>query len=445
MRAFPPGAGISPALNYAMSEPAIRVQNMGKHYRLGTDTSSNSRFRYKSLSETLSNGISRVKRGRGQKPAPSGPSFWALRDVSFEVEPGDVVGIIGRNGAGKSTLLKILSRITEPTKGYAEINGRVGSLLEVGTGFHPELTGRENIYLNGAILGMTQAEIRKKFDEIVAFSEVEQFLDTTVKHYSSGMYTRLAFAVAAHLDTEILVVDEVLAVGDAEFQKKCLGKMQSVAHREGRTVLFVSHNMAAISQLTRRCVLLSKGEIEYAGDPTAAVEKYLQGAGGVAATDFDVEHLPRKYAGTMAARILRLNFDRPLAHFSPEEDFSFQATVRAKEDLSRLRFSMTIFTTDGQPVGSCFGPEQLTLAAGETARVQVTLPCPRLAPGHYHCGIGIGKGNHRTGHTDYDVVLDTLPFEAVPAEGDGGTVSQWTLSWGRIIFQDLDSQLLERL
>ena len=206
-----------------------------------------------------------VVRGRQIVQGDEVEEFWALKNVSFEVKQGEVVGIIGRNGAGKSTLLKILSRITEPTEGRVMLRGRVASLLEVGTGFHPELTGRENIFLNGAILGMTQQEIRKKFDEIVAFAEVERFLDTPVKHYSSGMYVRLAFAVAAHLEPEILIIDEVLAVGDAEFQKKCLGKMGEVSRREGRTVLFVSHNMASIGELTRRALLLESGRIAAIG------------------------------------------------------------------------------------------------------------------------------------------------------------------------------------
>ena len=201
--------------------------------------------------------------------------FWALKDVSFEIKAGDVVGIIGRNGAGKSTLLKILSRITEPTEGRITLNGRVASLLEVGTGFHPELTGRENIYLNGTILGMMRREITKKFDEIVAFAEVEKFLDTPVKRYSSGMYVRLAFAVAAHLEPEILIVDEVLAVGDAQFQKKCLGKMQDVSRQEGRTVLFVSHNMSAITSLCNRVILLNKGTVQFNGSPQEGIDLYM--------------------------------------------------------------------------------------------------------------------------------------------------------------------------
>jgi lipopolysaccharide transport system ATP-binding protein len=200
--------------------------------------------------------------------------FWALRDVSFEITPGEVVGIIGRNGAGKSTLLKLLSRITTPTEGLVELHGRVGSLLEVGTGFHPELSGRENIFLNGAVLGMKRAEIERKFDEIVAFAEVEEFIDTPVKRYSSGMYVRLAFAVAAHLEPEILVIDEVLAVGDAEFQKKCLGKMNSIANREGRTVLFVSHNMIAVQNLCSRAILLDRGKLLFDGDVRQCLELY---------------------------------------------------------------------------------------------------------------------------------------------------------------------------
>src|SRR5438552_3719664 len=223
-----------------MAAPMIEVKGLSKRYRLGT-------FGARSLrdeAEAVWNRL-RGKAARAESPA----DFWALQDVSFSVEPGEVIGIIGRNGAGKSTLLKILSRITEPTAGEVILNGRAASLLEVGTGFHPELSGRENIFLNGAILGMTQREIRKKFDEIVAFADVERFLDTPVKRYSSGMYVRLAFAVAAHLEPEILVIDEVLAVGDHEFQQKCLGKMHSVASKEGRTVLFVSHNLAAINEL----------------------------------------------------------------------------------------------------------------------------------------------------------------------------------------------------
>ena len=260
-----------------MSEIAIRVENLSKQYRIGGPQAG-----YKTIRESLTEAVGAPFRRlssvvRGQPSTVSNETIWALKDVSFEVQRGEVVGIIGRNGAGKTTLLKVLSRITEPTEGHAEIHGRVGSLLEVGTGFHPELTGRENIYLNGAILGMKKAEIERKFDEIVAFAEIEKFMDTPVKHYSSGMYVRLAFAVAAHLEPEILLVDEVLAVGDAAFQKKCLGKMGDVA-KEGRTVLLVSHNMGAIQGLCPRAIWINDGSIVADGEAKSIVGQYIDSA-----------------------------------------------------------------------------------------------------------------------------------------------------------------------
>ncbi len=261
----------------------ITVENLGKKYTLQHQQ----RESYTALRDVIANGVAsfgkRVaqpfRRSLNAPPSSlnsTSEEFWALKDVSFEVKQGNRIGIIGRNGAGKSTLLKILSRITEPTTGSVRIKGRVASLLEVGTGFHPELSGRENIYLNGAILGMSRSEIRKKFDEIVDFAEIERFLDTPVKRYSSGMYVRLAFAVAAHLEPEILVVDEVLAVGDALFQKKCLGKMKEVSACEGRTVLFVSHNLQAVRQLCSRCLLVKAGQLVADATPVQAIESYLQ-------------------------------------------------------------------------------------------------------------------------------------------------------------------------
>ena len=259
-----------------MSDVVIRIENLGKKYRIQHQQ----RERYTALRDVIAHRAKSLFRNL-QSPISipqSEEDFWALKDVSFEIKQGEVVGIIGRNGAGKSTLLKILSRITEPTTGRVSIKGRIASLLEVGTGFHPELTGRENVYLNGAILGMSRVEVARKFDEIVDFAEIEKFLDTPVKRYSSGMYMRLAFAVAAHLEPEILVVDEVLAVGDAEFQKKCLGKMSEVAHG-GRTILFVSHNMAAIKSLTTRGLLLQKGALVFDGVSGAAIEQYTRKLG----------------------------------------------------------------------------------------------------------------------------------------------------------------------
>lgn len=252
-----------------MSQPIITVQNLSKQFRLGANSYANLNLR-----EAFAARLRAPLRTRQNNRDAPEESIWALRDVSFEIQPGEVVGIIGRNGAGKSTLLKILSRITEPTAGRAELYGRVGSLLEVGTGFHPELTGRENIYLNGAVLGMKHAEIERQFDEIVAFAEIDRFLDTPVKRYSSGMYMRLAFAVAAHLDPEILLVDEVLAVGDLAFQKKCLGKMKDVA-QHGRTVLFVSHNLQSIVALCSRALFVESGQLVDDGSAAKVVENYL--------------------------------------------------------------------------------------------------------------------------------------------------------------------------
>lgn len=251
-------------------KPIIEIENLSKCYRIGTNKEP-----YLSLRDEVAKFASRLRPGV-KNQGQSEQDFWALDDVSFSVQEGEAVGIIGRNGAGKSTLLKILSQITPPTKGQITMRGRVASLLEVGTGFHPELTGRENIFLNGAILGMSRTEIRRKFDEIVAFAEVEKFLDTPVKRYSSGMYVRLAFAVAAHLEPEILVVDEVLAVGDAQFQKKCLGKMGEVA-KGGRTVLFVSHNMAAVEALCSRCVLIHNGKLKSFGPTSTVMNDYIEG------------------------------------------------------------------------------------------------------------------------------------------------------------------------
>ena len=282
----------------------IRVENLGKKYLLWHQVGGG-RHRYVALRDVLAYKFKSLFQSHVDNGEQAREEFWALKNVSFEIQQGEAVGIIGRNGAGKSTLLKLLSRITEPSEGQIELEGRVASLLEVGTGFHPELTGRENIYLNGAVLGMTRVEIKRKFDEMVAFAEVEKFLDTPVKHFSSGMYMRLAFAVAAHLEPEILVVDEVLAVGDAAFQKKCLGKMQDVSRSEGRTVLFVSHNMDAIARLCTQCFYLVRGELKMIGTPQEAIKAYSESSRQVSA-DVDLASLPRLFESTPEARLLRL-------------------------------------------------------------------------------------------------------------------------------------------
>ncbi len=282
-----------------MSELAIRLRGISKQYHIGRRQEDRGGVR-NVLSRAIVGPLHRAGRLLvGKANHSSDQSFWALRDVSFDVKHGEIVGVIGRNGAGKSTLMKIMCRITDPSEGYGQINGRVGSLLEVGTGFHPELTGRENLFLNGAILGMRKAEIKRKFDEIVAFAEIDKFIDTPVKHYSSGMYVRLAFAVAAHLEPEILLVDEVLAVGDAAFQRKCLGKMNEVS-KGGRTVILISHNMAAIENLCHKGVVIDQGKVTFAGDTGQAIDHYLQAYG--ASTNRQFSHVIDLTAATSRSK-----------------------------------------------------------------------------------------------------------------------------------------------
>jgi lipopolysaccharide transport system ATP-binding protein len=424
-----------------MPDTVISVEDLSKRYLVGHRSAQ--REAYTALRDVIARearnfGRKAVDfvRGRQIVQGDEIEEFWALKNASFEVTRGEVVGIIGRNGAGKSTLLKILSRITEPTEGRVLLRGRVASLLEVGTGFHPELTGRENIFLNGAILGMTRREIRAKFDEIVAFAEVEKFLDIPVKHYSSGMYVRLAFAVAAHLEPEILIVDEVLAVGDTKFQEKCLGKMKDVAAL-GRTILFVSHNMSAIMQLTNRVILLAGGIINFVGGSREAVEEYTQGEHLKARTVYEVGNLERRYQGTGAARILSLRFDRTMPHFEFGEPIQFIVRVRAAHVFKRLRVSMTVFAADGYPIGSTPSPEIDGLNAGEEREVGITLASACLAPGSYYCGVSVGSGSRGDG-LEYDTVLDTLFFEVGPESTPSGSIVPWVRgSLGSICFPDL--------
>jgi lipopolysaccharide transport system ATP-binding protein len=330
-----------------MSDKAIRIEDLSKLYHIGEHQGS-----YKTLRETIVNIFSAPFRHLSHNPLssvlnPRSDTIWALKDISFEVERGEVVGIIGRNGAGKTTLLKILSRITEPTEGWAEIRGRVGSLLEVGTGFHPELTGRENIYLNGAILGMSKTELNRKFDEIVAFAEIEKFIDTPVKRYSSGMYVRLAFAVAAHLEPEILLVDEVLAVGDAAFQKKCLGKMGDVA-KEGRTVLFVSHNMQAINILCGRVFLIEEGRIQMGGPTREVVEKYLESKDSqVPEVTWEFENAPGKEVAKLSAvRVLNEHGKARYDH-NMDQSITLELEFWVRRPNSELNPSFHVYNQQG--------------------------------------------------------------------------------------------------
>lgn len=335
---------------------AIKTENLSKIYRLGeigTGTISRDLERWWAKMRGKEDPF--LKIGQANDRAVKGESdiVYSLRDINFEIQQGEAVGIIGKNGAGKSTLLKILSRVTSPTTGKIEIKGRIASLLEVGTGFHPELTGRENIYLNGAILGMRKKEITRKLDEIIDFSGVERYIDTPVKRYSSGMYVRLAFAVAAHLESEVLIVDEVLAVGDADFQKKCLGKMKDVSTNDGRTILFVSHNLSAIKSLCKQGIILDKGIISYNGDANTAVSRYLSG-NILDSQNGEIPHnFYRKYSSEICkfTRLLLLNnFNHTSNAFLLHETITFEIGIEAKKKIDDVCISVIINSNDGQPL-----------------------------------------------------------------------------------------------
>jgi lipopolysaccharide transport system ATP-binding protein len=370
-------------LHFTMADWIVKVENLGKRYRLRHQQQ---RQRYVALREVIANRFKGIF-CRARPAAPTAEDFWAVKDVSFEINQGQVVGIIGRNGAGKSTVLKLLSRITKPTEGRVRLRGRVASLLEVGTGFHPELTGRENIFLNGAILGMTRAEIRRKFDEIVAFAEIEQFLDTAVKRYSSGMYVRLAFAVAAHLEPEILIVDEVLAVGDAEFQKKCLGKMRDVATC-GRTILFVSHNMQAVSLLCSRALLLRGGSLAYDGTVPETIDRYMPTLASANGNSESPDHRP----GSGEYRFMRANPVREYFGGADEKIVEFEIQRRSK-GVGRMWLSAHVVDSIGTIVSQFDSRLVGTLVADfEQLAGQVRFTSPWLKPGNYRLDLFICAG-----------------------------------------------------
>ncbi|MFY9621694.1 MAG: ABC transporter ATP-binding protein [Pyrinomonadaceae bacterium] len=385
-------------------KPIISAHQVSKQYRIGSRQESQTTLR-EAISGTLRSPLARLRKRRDN-------ILWALRDVSFDVMPGDVLGVIGRNGAGKSTLLKVLSRITEPTAGRIEIYGRIASLLEVGTGFHPELTGRENIYLNGAILGMKRTEIDRKFDEIVAFAEIERFLDTPVKHYSSGMYVRLAFAVAAHLEPDILVIDEVLAVGDAAFQSKCLGKMGEVA-KHGRTVVFVSHYMGAVTQLCDKALLLEQGAIVKQGDTERVIECYVNrvSSGGDGAFTADA-HTDKDI---VIAGVQSLDSDgNPKSFFNHKEPIVIAVTCKINRWLSNSVMGFFVRDHRGRKIFTTKNPEWSQLGQNnKEIQVTATLPLALLVPGKYMFTFAVTLPN--TGVVDW--VEDVLPITIV----DGGS------------------------
>ncbi len=406
-----------------MADTVIKVEHLFKEYRLGV-------INHGSLHKDLQALWARL---RGKEDpnsllvSPHGESLenqdriLALNDINFEVKRGEVLGIIGANGSGKSTLLKILSRVTAPTKGTVKIKGRIGSLLEVGTGFHPELTGRENIFMNGAILGMKRREIAKKLDEIIDFSGIEKFIDTPVKRYSSGMYVRLAFAVAAHLDPEILVVDEVLAVGDAEFQKKCLGKMQDVSG-EGRTVLFVSHNMAAVRKLCTRGILLENGEICGLGDIDYVINDYLFKESVVSDVKVDLRRFERRKGNgngkVLFQEIAFFNKGKPSNKYSIGDDLVFIMTLYSQELVQDIKIAFQLFTSQDIPIGNIVDTDsgfQIDSING-VLKIQVTLSDIRFYPNQYQLGLWVGNVDSVE---RYDYLERCAVFEVV----DGGKLT----------------------
>ena len=393
-----------------MSETAIRVERLSKLYRISHLASQ------RTVRDAVHHGMRLVWRRLRWNARPTREEFWALRDVNFEVKRGEVVGIIGRNGAGKSTLLKVLSRITEATTGRITLRGRIASLLEVGTGFHPELSGRDNIYLNGAIHGLTRAEINRKFDEIVEFADVTRFLDTPVKRYSSGMYVRLAFAVAAHLEPDILVVDEVLAVGDAAFQKKCLGKIREVSSAEGRTVLFVSHNLSSVRQLCTRAILLEQGRVAFDGAPAAAISAYTQND----KTKSEYKHI----AGDGAARITRLKMHGDAGAGASAPIFGeivIEIQFEAKPSAGSLEFFILVYSDEGECIAASFQTDSCPrLGAGSGGgKISVAFRNP-FAPGRYLVSAGIFDPFRQF----HDWVEFAESFEVLPGFADGRAFDQ---------------------
>jgi lipopolysaccharide transport system ATP-binding protein len=403
---------------------AISVNNLGKQYKIGA---AQGKFQYNMFRDVIMDTVMmpvrvfQALRGKGMRGTSGTSTIWALKDVSFDLEEGKVLGIIGRNGAGKSTLLKILSRVTEPTTGLVTVRGRVGSLLEVGTGFHPELTGRENIYMNGAILGMKRAEIDSKFDEIVDFSEVSQFIDTPVKRYSSGMYLRLAFAVAAHLEPEILVVDEVLAVGDAEFQRKCLGKMGDVA-QQGRTVLFVSHNMSAILRLTQEAIVLNKGQMIMRGPTQEAVDFYLSsGQAQAGERVWDADEVPVNAAPFAPISLkVKERSGKVIDTIRSTEPVTLEFEYRLDAPITGLRIGIYLGTMRGEYVLTSFDTDDALLfeqhATRNTGRYvsRAILPPDMFNEGRYSVGVNASSFGVRRYFMDENALAFNVDISGAP-------------------------------
>jgi lipopolysaccharide transport system ATP-binding protein len=428
-----------------MSKPVITVENLSKSYLVGHEVAQSER--YTALRDIIARETRNFVRkasdmlhGRQIVQGDDIEEFWALKDISFEVKQGEILGIIGSNGAGKSTLLKILSRVTEPDRGQVRIRGRVASLLEVGTGFHPELSGRENIFLNGAILGMTRGEVRKKFDEIVAFAGVDKFIDTPIKRYSSGMYVRLGFAVAAHLEPDILVVDEVLAVGDAEFQKKCLGKMDEVSRREGRTVLLVSHNMGAIGTLCERTIYLGNGRVRAIGMTREIVPMYLSDAFEAQPQSLDRSRLPGFGQRVRFSNIKLLASEGTNLRFG--DPLRFALSVRADARVTDVSIGSSIFDRSGVCIGTLCTDETFSIDPRQELTLRLVIRNLNLAPGRYHAGFSIGHGSFRDSlRHDLDIVVGVPFFQIMPTAKEDNMVANWHPNWGSIVISQAELEI----
>ena len=418
-----------------MAETAIKIENLTKQYRLGA-------IGGQTLNAELQSWWAR-KRGKedpnlkiGQTYDNAGQTFLALKGINLEIKKGEAVGIIGGNGAGKSTLLKILSRVTAPTSGDVWINGRISSMLEVGTGFHGELTGRENIYMNGAILGMTKKEVDAKIESIIDFSECRQFIDTPVKRYSSGMYVKLAFAVASHLDADIMVMDEVLAVGDMKFQKKCLGKMGDAAQNEGKTVLYVSHNMATIRNLCTRCIVLNKGSIIFDGDVEKAISVYMDTSQGELKRLYDFSEMKRSSVEYTKIWLKSLEFlDKKTPVYDTEEPMRVKLCWKTRQNISSMRVRAQIHYVDGCVVGMCESKAMKDVYAGEDSEITFEMNLSNLAPGTYYMIVSLFTLDYMGVHRGIDDTPEKIFFKVEDTVLDR---TAWLRQyWGSVRFDEI--------
>lgn len=413
-----------------MSEVAVKIENVSKEYRLGAIGGTTLRDDLQRLWAKLLKKEDPTTK-IGTKNVKLNEKFLALDNISLQVNKGEAVGIIGHNGAGKSTLLKLLSRVTAPTKGTISFNGKIASMLEVGTGFHPELTGRENVYMNGAILGMTKEEITKKFDEIVAFAEMEKFIDTPVKRYSSGMYVKLAFAVAAHLDSEILIMDEVLAVGDMKFQQKCLGKMNDAANREGRTVLYVSHNMNTIRQLCSRCIVLDHGKIIFDGEVEKAIQLYIKhNMDYTTSKNYEDVQTPSWITRNDVKLISAEYVDKKNCSFESEEPLRIRLRWKNNCDINNLNARFVVYSSDDTRVCASFAYNFYSGKADDISQAVFSINVSALAPGDYQCYYVLFIANEFGTHIDVEYVRG-LDF-SVKENITPGELAWRSNIWGKV-------------